>query len=350
MKPYQLTGLTAEIANRIGIIVYRNSPGHTEAAALAVMSSMTGCRYYVTPPGRPYNAQDPLTYKAPIVQRNFILIDQAPSLADDTCSAAEMVMRDAGDHNVQRHSMSPSEAWHRSYREPGFLLLMPYASLDQLTKLDPLEYGKADASAKVLDALQRSKDTGEARFPHLVIKPKNAPDILPPSAHTILAAVKRHDLKRNLSEYSSGGMLGYRAVYAPAGKTVTNPQPETRLMNTELAKRISKFTYARRTFIPPITVKWNVVAAAIFTDFKTKLGCRDMERPFLPDWVELSEQIIDIAALLAIGDNADAPIIAEVNILAAIHIAMRGYWSYTRLLARNSPSVLSKARPYRRFG
>lgn len=55
MKPYHLTGLTAKIANRIGTFVYRNSPGHIEAAALAVMSSMTGCRYSVARPVRPHS-------------------------------------------------------------------------------------------------------------------------------------------------------------------------------------------------------------------------------------------------------------------------------------------------------
>ena len=350
MKPYQLTGMTAEIAERISATVDRNSPGHTEAAALAVMSSLAHCQYFVTPPGRPYNAEDPLTYETPAVQRNFILINQAPSVAEETCSAAEHLMLDAGDTNVHRHGLSAAKAWRYSTKEPGFLLLMPYANLKELQNLDPQENARATGEAKVMDALQRSKNSGEARYPHLVPQAKDIQHVLPPSAHTILAAIRRDDLKRNLSEYSSGGKLGFCAVYAPAGETVSNPHRETRLMNTKLAKRISKFTSARRTYTSPITVKWDVVAAAIFTRFNQRLGFRDLERPFLPDYAELANQVIDIAALLAIGDNADVPVIAEVNIIAAIHIAMRGYWSYTRMLARNSPSVLSYAPLRRRRG
>ncbi len=349
MKPYQLTGLTAEIAERISATVYRKSPGHTEAAALAVMSSLAACRYWVARP-HATNQGDDASHEPRVVQRNFILINQAPAMAEETCSAAEQLMFDAGDTNVHRHGLSAAKAWRYSTKEPGFLLLMPYAKLEDFQNLDPRENAHATGEAKVLDALQRSKHEGEARYPHLVPQARDIQHVLPPSAHTILAAIGRDDLKRNLSEYSSGGVLGYCAVYAPAGETASNPHRETRLMNTKLAKRIGKFTSARRTFIPPVTVKWNVVAAAIFTRFNQRLGFRDMERPFLPDWVELAEQVIDMAALLAIGDNADAPVITEGNIIAAIYIAMRGYWSYTRMLARNSPSVLSYAPLRRRRG
>jgi len=350
MKPNQITGLTAEIANRIGSKACRNSSWHTEGAALAVMSSLAACRYWVSRPVRPHDEPDKAIYEPRIVQRNFFLINQAPALADETCSCAEMVMRDAGDESVFRHGLSPKMAWSRSAKEPGFLLLIPYATLKELESLDPAENGNASHAAKVLNALQRSKHEQTAHYPHLVRKDDRSPDVLPPSPHTILAAIARKDLRDNLSAYRTGWVLGHCAVYVPPGNTTTNKHPEIRPIPTELARKMGVLIESRRDLTNPTLVNWSASAQANFGLFDIGLRLRDMDYPFLPDWVELGEQVIDIAALLAIGDNAHVPIISVGNVNAAIRIATRGYWSYVRLMARNSSGILKPSKAMQLLG
>ncbi len=344
MKPNQITGLTAEVANRIGTLVYRNSPGHTEAAALAVMSSMTGCRYWVARPVRPLSNPSAEHYEPRIVQRNFVLIDQAPSLADETCSAAEVVMRDAGDDNIQRlHLTGGLAAWKQSTHNPGWMLLMPSMTLEELARLDPREVSKASREARVLDALNRSKRHTTAHYPHLTPQAQGMETIIAASPPTILAAIKHRDLKAHLSEDNIGGCIGYGAVFVPAGGTVTNTRPEVLTSPFELNRRLHALNQLRGN-MKPLLVQWDRMAEATFGMFDIDLRLRDMDRPYLPDWVEPGEQVIDIAALLAIGDNPNGPIISVVNVNAAIRIATRGYRAYVRLLAHKSPDILKQSK------
>ena len=103
------------------------------------------------------------------MQRNFVLIDQAPSQADETCSAAEVVMREAGDDNIQRlHLTNGLAAWKQSTHNPGWMLLMPSMTLVELARLDPSEVPKASREARILDALNRSKNHPTAHYPQLM--------------------------------------------------------------------------------------------------------------------------------------------------------------------------------------
>lgn len=345
MKPYHLTGLTAKIANRIGTLVYRNSPGHIEAAALAVMSSMTGCRYSVARPVRPHSDPNALCYEPRLVQRNFVLINQAPSLAEDTCSIAEVVMRDAGDDNVARlHMTNGLAAWKQSTHNPGWMLLMPSTTLAELARLDPREVRKASREAKVLDALNRSKHHPTAHYPHLIPQAKDMETIIRASPPTILAAIQHRELKAHLSEENVGGHIGYSAVFVPAGGTVTNTRPEVLSAPFELNRQLSALSKMRGDYLKPVLVQWDRMAEATFGMFDIDLRLRDMDRPYLPDWVELGEQVIDIAALLAIGDNPHTPIISVVNVNAAIRITTRGYRAYVRLMAHKSPDILKPSK------
>jgi len=257
MKPNQITGRTAEIADRIGTIVYRNSPGHSEAAALAVMSSMTGCRYWVARPMRPHSDPNAQRYDDRIVQRNFVLIDQAFSLADETCSAAEVVMREAGDDNIQRlHLTNGLVAWKQSTHNPGWMLLMPSMTLEDLARLDPREVRKASREAKVLDALNRSKHHATAHFPNLVPQAKDMETIIRASPPTVLAAIQHRDLKAKLSEDNVGGYIGYCAVFVPAGGTVTNQRPEVLTAPFQLNRQLSALNKMRGDYLKTVKVQW----------------------------------------------------------------------------------------------